>query len=163
VLKEVEMSNELYLEYAKAIEMCKGTRLEECPWQCVKVTGGVRLEEHPFFMNSSHLYEFAVAVLEDKPVFIGDTLYSKIDGEECPVHVHGGRIKLLTDVLTWSKKKRTFEINGIELPCPVDEGARCTGGRLVFLGLDYFFQTIKDKNLVAMTINEILIAAKKEK
>lgn len=32
--------NDLYIEYARTIEMCKGTALENTPWVCVKCEGG---------------------------------------------------------------------------------------------------------------------------
>ena len=66
--------NDLYIEYARVIEMCKGTALESKPWVCVKWDGEV-FDEHPAFDAEPELYEFAIAILEDKPVFVGDSLY----------------------------------------------------------------------------------------
>lgn len=69
-------TNDLYTEYARVIEMCKGTALEDKPWKCVKKTSPTFMfySSHPAF-NENEQHEFAVAILEDKPVFIGDELY----------------------------------------------------------------------------------------
>lgn len=112
--------NNLYLEYARVIEMCKGTSLEDSPWECVKDVNGPILTP-PYFNADS--YEFAVAVLEYKPVFVGDTLYSKHDGEKYTItdpDITSG----LIDRLCWEYKlpipKRTFLINQQELTCPLN-------------------------------------------
>lgn len=68
--------NDLYLNYAEIIKMCKGTALEDKPWVCVKFEGnGIWHGAHPHFDNSPESYEFAIAILEDRAVFVGDSLY----------------------------------------------------------------------------------------
>ena len=67
--------NDLYIEYARIIKMCKGTALENKPWLGVKCKGVVIKRCHPVFTAQPDSYEFAVAILEDRPVFVGDTLY----------------------------------------------------------------------------------------
>ena len=106
--------NDLYIKYARVIEMCKGTALESTPWLCVKYDGEVMFR-HPAFDVTPKYYEFAIAILEDKPVFVGDTLYHKETGKKYIV----SSITVFK-FLTWQppKPKRTFMLNGVELPCP---------------------------------------------
>ena len=66
--------NDLYLKYAEIIKMCKGTALEDKPWVCVRFNGG-EFYGHPRFDTLAKNYQFAVAILEDRPVFVGDSLY----------------------------------------------------------------------------------------
>lgn len=74
--------NDLYIEYARVIKMCNGTALENKPWLCVKFNGTCIFDTHPSFTSNPELYEFAVAILEDRPVFPGDILYLKSSGLE---------------------------------------------------------------------------------
>ncbi|MCP5244822.1 MAG: hypothetical protein H6937_02180 [Burkholderiales bacterium] len=82
-------TNDLYIEYARVIEMCKWTALENTPWDCVKL-GNQLFDEHPRFCVHSMEYKFAVAVLEDKTVFVGDVIYYKCDGERLEI-IRAGR------------------------------------------------------------------------
>lgn len=75
---------ELYLKYAEVIRMCQGTALEDKSWLGVKYEGNV-LHKHPAFDSEPELYEFMVAILEDRPVFVGDTLYHKDTHKEYKV------------------------------------------------------------------------------
>ena len=75
-------TNDLYLEYPRVIRMCKGTALEDTPWKCVraKIRGALFTCDHPFFNGDPKGYTFAVGVLDNKPVFVGDSIYSKATG-----------------------------------------------------------------------------------
>lgn len=78
--------NDAYLycikEYIRVSELCQeyneanGTDIE--PWQCVSYNGILnKFSSHPAFLAIQDLskYGFAIDILEDRPVFHGDTLY----------------------------------------------------------------------------------------
>lgn len=115
------------------------------PWLCVRRSGGkggyAGLADHPLFEEGMR-YEFALAALGDKPVFIGSRLYSKDDprGPRGPWTVEGmfssGSMSLnngpqtmalcttiLEEHLTWAppefRKTRVIAINGKEFDAPV--------------------------------------------
>lgn len=125
-------TNDLYLEYARVIEMCKGTALEDKPWECVKLGEGT-MTKHPNFIFPD-VYSFAVSILEDKPLFIKDRLYSRTNFNEylvmnvdntfiafCSHDDHVEKEDIHKE-LTWQPpaKKRTFKLDGVELPCPLN-------------------------------------------
>ena len=95
--------NDLYIEYARVIQMCKGTALENTPWVCVKIYDG--FHSHPQFNRSPELYKFAIAILEDKPVFVGDTLYWKTTGEEYIVNSYNKCTSMPLGYMTWQPPK----------------------------------------------------------
>lgn len=91
------------------------------PWECVKLDSFNGAPEHPKFNLEPDRYQFAVAILEGKPVFAGDKVYSKT-GElfdwsdpDCLRQIN------FPNIWTWTPPapKRTFTLNGVELPCPV--------------------------------------------
>ena len=52
--------------------------MEATPWVCVKYLDGT-IKDHPLFRNTNERdFKFALAIVEDKPVFIGDVLYNDI-------------------------------------------------------------------------------------
>lgn len=67
---------DLYLKYAEVIKMCRGTALEDTPWRMVKQYGEVAFN-HPTFDSNIEDYEFAITVIEGRPVFKGDVLSHK--------------------------------------------------------------------------------------
>lgn len=117
-------TNDLYLEYARVIEMCNGTKLEDRPWVCVKLDGEALRDDygHPGLSASIEKYEFAVAVLEGKPVWIGDKVF--IRNNKYPevnwklFDYWKNDIAILSKDWKWTPPKRTFTLNGVELPCP---------------------------------------------
>lgn len=68
-------------EYIRVSELCgeynkeNGTNIQ--PWECVRYNGKFIFSNHPTFLATQNLskYGFAIDILEDKPVFHGDTLY----------------------------------------------------------------------------------------
>lgn len=116
------MSNELYLKYAEVIEMCKGTKLEDTPWVCVKYLDGT-IKDHPLFRNTNERdYKFALAIVEDKPVFIGDNVFVK-DNKYPYVNWENfeywsDQIKVLSKDWTWQEPKKIFKLGEHLLPCP---------------------------------------------
>ncbi|MCP5245736.1 MAG: hypothetical protein H6937_07240 [Burkholderiales bacterium] len=163
-------TNELYIEYARVIEMCKGTELEDTPWMGVKREGACSFHSHPTFSEHSDYYEFAVGVLENKFVFVNDVIYYKCDGERLEI-VRSGRdgdiiikelfnrevsIEFFPDDFTWTPPaiKRTFTLNGVELPCPSNTkqfGFYCAGR---FYGFDSFDDTEKVSDTLANILTE---------
>ena len=146
----------IYIEYARVIEMCKGTALEDKPWLCVKFNGTGLFDTHPGFTSDPELYEFAIAILEDKPVFVGDSLY----------HPSGAKwIVGDTDDLTgmsWQppKPKHTFMLNGVELPRPVDWKESSNGDVAVIDGEIFWFKNKMDADLVRDTLSKIFREAR---
>ena len=147
--------NDLYIKYARVIKMCKGTALEDKPFLGVKFEGEVMFR-HPAFDRTPKQYEFAIAILEDKPVFVGDSLY----------HPSGAKwIVGDTDDLTgmsWQppKPKHTFMLNGVELPRPVDWKESSNGDVAVIDGEIFWFKNKMDADLVRDTLSKIFREAR---
>ena len=116
------MSNELYLKYAEVIEMCKGTKLEATPWVCVKYLDGM-IKDHPLFRNTNERdFKFAIAIVEDKPVFVGDKVFIK-DNRYPNINWENfefwkNRIKVLEKDWTWEEPKKKLKLGEYEFPCP---------------------------------------------
>lgn len=124
-------TNDLYLEYARVIQMCKGTELEYKTWRMAQwrnIPNGASKWEcfttHPDFGRFDPQTEvrFAVAVLEGKPVWIGDKVF--IRNNKYPevnwklFDYWKNDIAILSKDWKWTPPKRTFTLNGVELPCP---------------------------------------------
>ena len=148
--------NDLYLKYAEIIKMCQGTALEDTPWLGVRFNGS-EFYDHPRFDTLAKNYQFAVAILEDRPVFPGDILCFKPSGSEYVASKHT-TASAVSD-MTWQppKPKRTFMLNGVELPCPA------RGGESTFLIgtcaralMGYRFGTHEDRDRVLHEIERIL-------
>lgn len=135
----------LYLEYARVIEMCRGTELENTPWKCVRNKIGEGFyegfDDHPSFIISPEKYEFALNILKNKAVFVGSVLYDPRTLASYDVNERGYAVCRedgttfgnMLSLLTWDKpdlnQKRTFTLHGGgmlsgyqygDLPCPVD-------------------------------------------
>lgn len=153
--------------YGRVHDMCDdynkehGTNIK--PQQCVKYYGNVwdLPIKHPVFDDKN--YDLAVAIIDGKPVFVGDVLYSKDKGLERIIKGGSQTIRhIFTNVgsrdlndltLTPPKHKRTFELNGKQLPCPEKKFVNVS---LEILGEDYFFNSLDDRNEVAKAINDLL-------
>ena len=149
---------ELVLEYwGRVYDMCDaynkqhGTSIK--PQQCVKHCGGKwNLKEHPMF--DGHKYDLAVAIIEDTPVFVGYKIYTKRTGQG--ITVTEGFLSAIDYTLTPPKKKRTFDLNGQQLPCP----SKDDNYPLEILGEFYYFESREDRNKVAKAINDLLVNAR---
>lgn len=167
----IKTQRELNLEYwGRVHDMCDaynkqhGTSIK--PQQCVKYYGNVwNLPiKHPVFDDKN--YDLAVAIIEDTPVFVGDVLYSKDKGLERIIKGGSQTIRhIFTNVgsrdlndltLTPPKHKRTFELNGRQLPCPSTDD----NYPLEILGEFYYFESREDRNKVAKAINDLLEEAR---
>jgi len=137
----------LHREYARVLDMCEGTNVYT--FNCIKCFGKI-MEHAPIFDSVPEKYDFAIAIVEDKPVFIGDTLYGYIDGKPWIVNESwsvewGG--------LTWNpQKKKTFTLNGKELPLPDDEYMHI----LRISNKNYWFKTPEDRRIVRDAIYHLL-------
>ena len=104
--------SDLFREYARVIDMCEGTEVDLS--RCVKVDGKEwgRIAIHDIkFDTLPEYYDFALAIVEGKPVFKGDKIYLR-DGR-----LYDWVTPAAIDNLTWTKP-RTFTLNGEVLPCP---------------------------------------------
>ena len=116
---------DLYLKYAEVIKMCQGTALEDTPWLCVKCFG-IGFHAHPMFYSNIEGFEFAIAVIENRPVFKGDVLFHKQKGIELTVRA-SDRVFLNTEDYTWEQPESFFRLGGVTMPCPKEYGEASFG------------------------------------
>ena len=141
--------------YGRVHDMCDaynkqhGTSIK--PQQCVKYYGNVwdLPIKHPVFDDKN--YDLAVAIIEDTPVFVGYKIYTKRTCQE--ITVTEGFLSAIDYTLTPPKKKRTFDLNGKQLPCPSEDYDESV---LELLGEHYYFDSIEDRNEVAREIIKLL-------
>jgi len=141
--------------YGRVHDMCDdynkqhGTNIQ--PQQCVKYYGNVwdLPIKHPVFDDKN--YDLAVAIIEDTPVFVGYKIYTKRTGQE--IIVTEGFLSAIDYTLTPPKKKRTFDLNDKQLPCPSEDYDESV---LELLGEHYYFESIEDRNEVAREIIKLL-------
>lgn len=150
---------ELNLEYwGRVHDMCDaynkqhGTNTQ--PQQCVKYYGNVwdLPIKHPVFDDKN--YDLAVAIIEDTPVFIGDKIYHKAMKHFVTI-IEGAFYDPRYWTLTPPKPKRTFELNGKQLPCP-SNSEFCKTHSIDILGQYYYFDYMEDRNKVARAIIDLL-------
>ena len=110
--------------YIHVIEMCEkynkehGTDVK--PWECVKYEGDPVLGKNPMFHGDPAKYTFAIAILEARPVFVGDKVLFK------NLRVWNVVSELLypgiinDNTCSWNTNP-TVTINGVELPRPLKQ------------------------------------------
>ena len=136
---------DLHDEYAKVIRMCVGTKVD--PRDCVKCTRGTKPVAWSFTATPAS-YTFALAIVEDRPVFAGDALYDKA-GIKYPASRWMG----WNYEWSWNPpKKKTFMLNGEELPLP-DGGKDKRGFTLC---PEQVWSSIDDAAKVQTAINKLL-------
>lgn len=159
---KTKTQRELNLEYwGRVHDMCDaynkqhGTSIK--PQQCVKYYGNVwNLPiKHPVFDDKN--YDLAVAIIEDTPVFVGDKIYSKRTGQG--ITVTEGFLSAIDYTLTPPKKKRTFELNGKQLPCP-SNNEFCDTYMLDIIVVNYYFESMEDRNIVARELLNLIADAR---
>lgn len=64
---------ELYREYARVIDMCEGTTVRT--WECIKTLSGICKWVPDFSTYRPTAIDFALAIVESRPVFAGDEIY----------------------------------------------------------------------------------------
>ena len=151
---KTKTQRELNLEYwGRVHDMCDAYNKQHNanikPQQCVKYYGNSwESINHPAFDGTE--YSLAVAIIDDTPVFVGDKIYTKRAGQE--VTVSEGFLSAIDYTLTPPKKKRTFDLNGQQLPCP-SNNEFCDTYLLDILGEYYYFESMEDRNNVAQAID----------
>ena len=151
---KTKTQRELNLEYwGRVYDMCDsynkqhGTSIS--PQQCVKNDGYIwNSKVNPLF--DGRKYDLAVAIIEDTPVFAGDKIYTKRTCQE--ITVTEGFLSAIDYTLT-QPQKRTFDLNGEQLPCPSEDYDESV---LELLGEHYYFESIEDRNEVAKEIIKLL-------
>lgn len=148
--------SDLYREWARVLDMCEGTNVE--PYQCWGYGGFRSTQRHEPSFDETPLekYEFAVAILEDKPVFVGDTLYHKDHGR--PIYVTKAGFD---HNYSWNPPKKTFTLNGVELPCAVKKEfdvhvLTIDAGTNYNRKQDFNFLRIEDRDKVADMLIKLL-------
>ena len=140
--------SDLHREWARVLDMCEGTKVSHN--DCWKWEGVIQHDEPCLTNKRMSAYQFAVSILEDKPVFVGDKVYSKFDGMELRVYPSG----FDWDTVSWNPPKKTFMLNGEELPCPVKDGqwllAEVIGSR------KHSFNSSQDAIKVGIAIDKLL-------
>ena len=152
---KTKTQRELFLEYCgRVYDMCDaynkqhGTNIK--PQDCVKYDANV-LESTTQTVFYGTKYDLAVAIIDDTPVFVGDKIYTKRTGQG--ITVTEGFLSAIDYTLTPPKKKRTFDLNGKQLPCPSEDYDESV---LELLGEHYYFDSIEDRNEVAREIIKLL-------
>ena len=158
----MKTQRELNLEYWGRIhDMCdahnSNSEVKIKPQDCVKFYGIVYSKiytEPPYFSKKPEAYQLAVGIVDDTPVFAGDTAYEKVSGYK---HIiRDGCIPpdiSATLTLTPPKPKREFNLNGKMLPCPDEDYDESV---LELLGEHYYFDSVEDRNKVAREIRDLL-------
>lgn len=153
-------TSDLHREWARVLDMCEGTGVD--PRYCWKYSG-MNVKKIPALDGRDlHKYEFAVAILEDKPVFVGDKIYANnctsaltvegISKQKGYVFV-GNCANYDISILSWNPPKKTFMLNGEELPCP--DGNK-GGYQISLLNGRHYFSNFHDAQKVANAFDKIL-------
>ena len=81
-MRQCKTEADLHREWARVLDMCEGTKVnqQDC-WKC----DGIKRCVEPMLRGIPKSYSFAIAIVENKPVFIGDELYYTPDGEKVTV------------------------------------------------------------------------------
>ena len=153
-------TSDLHREWARVLDMCEGTGVS--PAHCWKLMGCFRYHE-PDFGVSTKNYEFAIAILEGKPVFVGDTVYWK-DGTKIIVTDGTALLIQLTGDYSWQPPKKTFILNGVELPCPSENsGKACLRLNVDGSTYDVDFDSSQDAHIVLNELIKIFISVTSRK
>lgn len=139
--------SDLYREWGRVLDMCEGTNVD--PRSCWEY-GGIVSETHtPAFCEYPlEKYRFAVAILEDKPVFVGDTFYEG-GGNKCTIkddmYLYVNEHCLVQHVdnvawhkFSWNPPKKTFMLNGWSVPCPLKTDGKTENGKILVIGNECF-------------------------
>lgn len=176
--KVVELNREYW---GRVHDMCAGTKVK--PWECVRwrdLPDDKSFNDHPNFNeyleSALQDIEFAVTVLEDKPAWVGDVVYRKDTREEtifkgidgnCLMKLEFEEIVGLWsayqvhEYLTWTQPhKRTFTLNGVELPCPVSPNKDFTQTGFHIDNVPFCFDSFEEAVAVKQEFVKILTEAR---
>ena len=154
-MKKCKTEADLHDEYARVCRMCEGTKVK--PIDCWKLDGQL-YSCMPFFDRTPSSLTFARDIVEDKPVFEGDVLYHNLHGrciasELGRFNIGNGVIGSDSHNFSWSPpKKKTFPLNGDELPSP-DGGNKNSSYWLV---IPSRWSDGEERNKVERAINKLL-------
>ncbi len=151
--------SDLFREYACVIDMCEST--EVTTKQCVRIHQqghgdtfmAISEGYSPEFTDPPNNYTFAVAILEGKPVFMGDVVYDKLSGSPYTVNPASSFCNLHRG-FTWSKPKRTFALAGHEVPIPTYATSSKTWKQVG--DMKYYFDSSDDANSFSLSIQAII-------
>ena len=146
--------SDLFREWARVIDMCEGTGLD--PIECLRIDGIPCHLKNPLFNDDPECYVFAVAILEGKPLFVGDEVYwksagKKFDWDKGLFHAAAS----YQEKLTRTPPARTITLNGEKLPAPDSD----RGSFLFVAGFGrrkYYFKDHEDMSKVEKAINKLL-------
>lgn len=174
---DVNERNDLLEKFRKCIEMCARDGYKISPSSCVKYMGRVQFTM-PTFNQLPERYEFALALIEGKPVFTGDILYFEGKDYVAREILYNGSLRLTRNVdelvipvliidkdklnlLSRNpfKKKHMFMLNGEELPCPENKSREDTYNIILF-DEEYGFATECDRDKVIGSLKKLLEDAK---
>ena len=161
-MKEFKTQDEL-LEHYWSVIVPMARKYGIKPWECVRstISPDLRYASHPLFDDPrDKVYAFAITVLEGKPVFVGDNIYSKETDMKISVMEHHAERYLKWEAMTWTPptKKRTFVLNGVELASPVQKGCGSFVTRVA--GNEFFFTNYEDRNNLDNFLFDLLTAAR---
>ena len=107
------------------------------PWDCVKYRGDPILDGNPMFTGDADKYTFAVAILEAKPVFVGNKVWLKNVKSWTVITESLYPDGINHKSCSWNPPKRAIMLNGIELPRPLKEPST-SDHRFTYNGRFYF-------------------------
>lgn len=153
-------TSDLHRKWADVLDMCEGTSVNPCSaW---KFKGYIQDDKLPNFeYDKPECFEFLVAILEDKPVFVGDEFYEG-GGNKCTIkadmHLYVNDYCIVQHVdnvdwpkFSWNPPKKTFMLNGEYLPCP--DGNK-GGYQIGMFSERYYFTDFHDAQKVAQFCNK---------
>jgi hypothetical protein len=166
---------EVFEQFARVSRLVEGTKLKLK--DVFKYNGCPPVTEIISHLPRSEKYSFALAIVEGKPVFAGDTLYVKnktntpdkvtVTGwykTPCWVALSTGvNDNIHIDCLTWQEPKRTFMLNGEELPLPddINKGTYSSNIKYHISAGDfekYRWDSAEDRNKVLLALQKLLSA-----
>jgi hypothetical protein len=144
--------SDLHREWARVIDMCEGTGVD--PRECLRIDGEPCRLENPLFNDDPECYTFMVAILEGRPLFVGDEVYWKNTGEKFDWTQGELCHASYYQYLTRTPPKRTITLNGEKLPAPDD------GNFYLYVAgfnhIQYGFKNGEDLMKVESAINKLL-------
>lgn len=144
--------SDLHREWARVIDMCEGAGVE--PIECLRIDGIPCRLKNPLFSDDPECYVFAVAILEGKPLFVGDEVYWKDDGDKFDWDDGLLRPAQRYQEQLTRTPERTITLNEEKLPAP-DDGSfyLYVAG---FNHIQYGFKNGEDLMKVEAAINKLL-------
>lgn len=118
---------DLHRKWADVLEMCEAAGFDR-PCECIKC-GSNTCITWPNFGGDPIEYNFAIAIVEGKPVFRGDVLYPNIGApskfvvggilDDGVIYNGSGTWDMKPHLLSWNPPKpATIEINGVKVKAP---------------------------------------------